>query len=55
MSTPVDQHQQGFFVGNERLSLSGFFAQTPRVDLALPNIGFVAIPHFLIQKRPMSY
>ncbi|MDM3565562.1 hypothetical protein O9361_18305, partial [Proteus vulgaris] len=27
------------------LSLSGFFAQTPRVDLALPNIGFVAISH----------
>ncbi|MBG2802982.1 DUF2169 family type VI secretion system accessory protein [Proteus sp. WDL240414] len=52
MSTPADQHQQGFFVGNETLSLSGFFTQTPRVDLVLPNIGFVAIPHLSHSETP---
>ncbi|AVA39942.1 MULTISPECIES: DUF2169 family type VI secretion system accessory protein [Proteus] len=50
MSTPVDQQQNDFFVGNETLSLKGFFAQINLTELILPSIGFVVIPQLVPEK-----
>ncbi len=43
MGAPADQQQEGYFDGNETLTIRGMFPEVAEASFRLPEIGFFAV------------